>query len=47
MNEQTRRVAELLGRGYSRRQIADELGVSSPRVTQIIGAAPQLSPDGG
>lgn len=37
-----RRVAEMLERGLSRREIADALGLSSPRVTQIIGNNPEL-----
>ena len=42
MSDQAKRVHELLDRGLSRRQIAEELGVSSPRITQIIGKNPEL-----
>ena len=42
MSDQAQRVQELLDHGLSRRQIAEELGVSSPRITQIIGTNPRL-----
>ncbi len=41
---QARRVAELLAAGYGHRQIADELGVSGPRVSQIRRELPALEP---
>lgn len=41
-NDHARRIAELLDQGLSRRQIGAQLGVSGPRVTQIIGNNPQL-----
>ena len=40
--DQARRVAELIDAGYSNRQIAADLGVSSVRVSQIRGRLPAL-----
>ena len=40
--EQARRVAELLDEGYGSAQIASELGVSQPRVSQIRQQLPSL-----
>jgi len=42
LNDQARRVREMLDRGLSRRQIAEAMGVTSPRITQIIGNNPEL-----
>ncbi len=42
--DQARRVAELLDAGYSNRQIAADLGVSSVRISQIRGRLPALQP---
>ncbi len=42
--EQACRVAELLEEGYSNRRIAEELGVSAPRVSQIRQQLPELQP---
>ena len=39
---QARQIAEMLDQGLTRRQIGSELGVSGPRVTQIIGNHPEL-----
>lgn len=40
--EQACRVAELLDEGYSNRRIAEQLGVSAPRVSQIRQQLPAL-----
>lgn len=40
--EQAQQVAELLDAGYSNRRIAEQLGVSSPRVSQIRSRLPSL-----
>ncbi len=42
--EQAGRVAALLDAGHTNRQIAEELGVSPPRVSQIRRVLPTLSP---
>ncbi|MBA3688378.1 MAG: hypothetical protein H0W81_06090 [Chloroflexi bacterium] len=42
--EQACRVAELLDEGYSNRRIAQEMGVSGPRVSQIRVQLPVLQP---
>jgi predicted transcriptional regulator len=42
--EQACRVAELLDAGYSNRRIAEQLGVSAPRVSQIRQRLPALQP---
>ena len=42
--EQACRVAELLEAGYSNRRIAEQLGVSGPRVSQIRQQLPGLQP---
>lgn len=42
--EQACRVAELLDEGYSNRRIAEQLGVSAPRVSQIRQQLPMLEP---
>jgi len=42
--EQAWTVAELLDAGYSNRRIAEQLGVSPPRVSQIRHALPGLQP---
>ena len=39
---QARRVSELLDEGYTNRRIAEILGVSSPRISQIRQQLPQL-----
>ena len=39
---QARQVAELLDAGHSNRQIAERLGVSPPRVSQIRGRLPAV-----
>ena len=42
--EQASTVAELLDAGYSNRRIAEQLGVSAPRVSQIRQTLPELEP---
>lgn len=42
--EQACLVAELLDAGYSNRRIADQLGVSAPRISQIRQSLPALQP---
>ncbi len=42
--EQAQKVAELLDAGYSNRRIAERLGVSGPRVSQIRQQLPTLEP---
>ncbi len=42
--EQAGRVAALLDAGHTNRQIAEELGVSPPRISQIRRALPTLIP---
>lgn len=44
MTPQAERVRELLTEGLTRKQIAERLGVSAPRVTQIITSTPALIP---
>jgi len=41
--EQAQKVAELLDAGYSNRRIAERLGVSGPRVSQIRQQLPTWS----
>lgn len=42
--EQAARVSELLDAGYSNRRIAEVLGVSAPRVSQIRRQLPTVEP---
>lgn len=42
--DQASRVAEMLDRGYTNRQMGVALGVSGPRVAQIRAMLPELAP---
>jgi predicted transcriptional regulator len=42
--ERAAQVAELLDAGYSNRQIAEVLGVSAPRISQIRARLPTIEP---
>lgn len=42
--EQATRVAELLDQGWTNRRIAEAMGLSRPRVSQIRSLLPELAP---